>query len=220
VGARPLGLASTIVLALGIDTSTPTVSVALVDGEVVARRDVVANNAHGEVLAVLIDDVLRSAGATTAQLGAIGVGLGPGPFTGLRVGIVTGLTMADALGVPAFGMCSLDTISDPIVAGEPYAVLTDARRRQFYWAVYDQTATRIEGPEISQPDELADYLRGRVQHIIGPVADLVRWPDAAQLAAHARACLEQGRSAEPLTPMYLRRPDAREPGPPKKVTPA
>jgi tRNA threonylcarbamoyl adenosine modification protein YeaZ len=222
MGARPLGLdplASTIVLALGIDTSTPMVSVALVESEVVARRDVLAHNAHGEVLAAVVAEVFRAAGRSVRELDAIGVGLGPGPFTGLRVGIVTAAAMSDAAGVPAFGMCSLDTIIDPDNA-EPYAVMTDARRRQVYWAVYDAAGSRVEGPEITAPDEVAEHLRRRVRRIIGPAAEHVRWPDAARLAAHAQACRADGRPAEPLTPMYLRRPDAREPGPPKKVTPA
>jgi tRNA threonylcarbamoyl adenosine modification protein YeaZ len=221
MGARSLGLASTIVLALGIDTSTPRVSVAVVDdGALLARRDDVVDNAHGELLAIFVDHVLREAGAATTDLRAVGVGLGPGPFTSLRVGVMTAASLGDALDIPAFGMCSLDTITDPSVAGEPYAVVTDARRRQFYWAIYDRTAARIEGPEISTPDELAGYFRDRVQRVIGPVAEVVRWPDAALVAAHAHACLRLGETPEPLTPLYLRRPDAREPGPPKKVTPA
>jgi len=208
------------VLALGIDTSTPTVSVALVRPELVARRDVHANNAHGEVLAALVDEVLRAARVAPADVGAIGVGLGPGPFTGLRVGIVTAAAMADALGVPAYGMCSLDTIRDSSTEGEPYAVMTDARRRQVYWAVYDEEGTRIEGPEINAPDELSEHLRGRVRRIIGPASDVVRWPDAGTIAAHARDCAMRAEAQTALTPMYLRRPDAREPGPPKRVTPA
>lgn len=221
MGARPLGLASTIVLALGIDTSTPMVSVAVVDGtDLVVRCEAQVNNAHGEVLATFIDEALREARAAAADLQVIGVGLGPGPFTSLRVGVVTAASMADALGVPAFGMCSLDTITDPSVVGMPYAVMTDARRRQYYWAVYDESGTRVEGPEISPPDELAQHLRGRVQLGIGPVTDLVRWPDAARLAAYANACAQQGQAPGALTPLYLRRPDAREPGARKKVTPA
>ena len=220
MGARSLGLASTIVLALGIDTSTPTVSVALVDSEVVERRDVAANNAHGEVLAALVDEVFRVTGRAVADLSTIGVGLGPGPFTGLRVGIVTAAAMADAIEIPVYGLCSLDAIADPGVVGEPYAVLTDARRRQLYWAVYDATGTRVDGPEIGEPALLTEQLRHRVRRTIGPMGELVRWPDAARLARHAQACLADGRQPDPLTPMYLRRPDAREPGPRKKVTPA
>jgi tRNA threonylcarbamoyl adenosine modification protein YeaZ len=208
------------VLALGIDTSTPMVSVALVETDVVARRDVMANNAHGEVLATLVEEVFRAAGRSVGDLAAIGVGLGPGPFTGLRVGIVTAAALSDAADVPAFGLCSLDTIVDPEDPAEPYAVMTDARRRQVYWARYDAAGKRVEGPEVSAPAELAVHLRDRVHRIIGPVTDRMCWPDAGRLASHALACLQHGQPPEALTPMYLRRPDAREPGAPKKVTPA
>jgi tRNA threonylcarbamoyl adenosine modification protein YeaZ len=220
------------VLALGIDTSTPMVSVALADDDLLlARRDELAENMHGEVLAVLVDDVFRTAGASVADLGAIGVGLGPGPFTGLRVGIMTAAAMSDALGIPAYGMCSLDTITDLSADDKLYAVVSDARRRQVYWAVYTEVGRRVEGPEISTPDDLAAHLRGRVRRLTGPAAqrlsqfsDLTigepRWPDASALAADALVHAGGGDEPTPLTPLYLRRPDAREPGPPKRVTPA
>lgn len=220
-------------LALGIDTSTPRVSVALADsGAVVARSDEIVGNGHGELLAVLIEQVFRAAACDRADLGAVGAGLGPGPFTGLRVGIVTVAAIADALGVPAFGVCSLDVVTPSSPSPEPYAVVTDARRRQVYWAVYDAGGRRTDGPEISPPGELAELLRGRVRHITGSAGpehreafadfdvDEVRWPDAGAIAMHAAACAERGDTVAPLTPLYLRRPDAREPGPPKRVTPA
>lgn len=217
-------------LALGIDTSTPMVSVAVVgDDASGARRDRLVNHRHGEVLAGFIAEVLDEAGAAPADLTAVGVGLGPGPFTGLRVGIVTAAAFSDALGISALGMCSLDTVFE--ADGEPFAVVTDARRRQVYWATYDEAGLRTEGPEIATPVELAAHLRGRVRRVTGPVgvehatafADFTvteqRWPDAAVIA---RKSVERGTlpdGATSLTPMYLRRPDAREPGPPKRVTP-
>jgi tRNA threonylcarbamoyl adenosine modification protein YeaZ len=215
------------VLALGIDTSTPMVSVAVVSGdESVVRRDRLVNNGHGEALAGLVAEVLDEARISATDLGAVVVGLGPGPFTGLRVGIVTAAALADAVGIRAYGMCSLDAVLD--VTGTPYAVVTDARRRQVYWAVYDGLGDRTDGPEISTPIELAEHLRGSVALVTGPAAadnaeafgDFVvtdqRWPDAAVIARNA-----WGRTDawSPLTPMYLRRPDARQPGPPKRVTP-
>jgi tRNA threonylcarbamoyl adenosine modification protein YeaZ len=220
------------VLVLGVDTSTSVVSVALLHEErVLARRDEPANNAHGEVLARLIDDVLRSAGKSAAELSALGVGLGPGPFTGLRVGIVTAAAMSDALSVPAYGDCSLDLIrAEPAPRGS-FAVVTDARRRQVYWAVYADIGARIEGPDLAPAAEVAEHLRGRLRDVVGPgatqyaetftgfvVAD-TRWPDAAQLASASARKLGSGAPADALLPMYLRRPDAREPGPPKPVTP-
>lgn len=225
-------LAWSLVLALGIDTSTPMVSVALVrDDEVLARRDELVHNAHGEVLAVLVADALREAGVAAADLDVLGVGLGPGPFTGLRAGIVTAAAMSDALEIPSYGMCSLDAIARPFAAdGTPFAVVTDARRRQVYWAIYSPAGDRIEGPEISTPADLAEHLRGRVGVVTGTAApDHVevfegcrlsdrRWPDSAVIAIDAMSRTRE--SPQPLTPLYLRRPDARPPGAPKKVTPA
>jgi tRNA threonylcarbamoyladenosine biosynthesis protein TsaB len=221
------------VLALGIDTSTPTVSVALVDGDrLLGRRDELVHNGHGEVLAGLIDDVCRRADASMHELAAVGVGLGPGPFTGLRVGVVTAAAMADALHLPAYGVCSLDVIDGLSAHEAPYAVVTDARRRQVYWAVYNASGERIDGPEISTATDLADHLRGRVGDIRGPAAEsyaeafegfricATTWPDAGRIARHASRQLGDDQPSEALTPLYLRRPDAREPGPPKRVTPA
>jgi tRNA threonylcarbamoyl adenosine modification protein YeaZ len=221
------------VLALGIDTSTPTVSVALVDNErVLDRRDLLVDNGHGEVLAMLVGAVLRAAGVAAADLSTIGVGLGPGPFTGLRVGIVTAAAMSDALNVAAYGQCSLDVVgAEHVLDGRPFAVVTDARRRQTYWAVYGEAGERVEGPDIAPPGDVADRLRGRVRDVVGPgaaqyaaaFADFdvaaARWPDAARLAQAAIRSLASREAVKPLLPMYLRRPDAREPGPPKPVTP-
>jgi tRNA threonylcarbamoyl adenosine modification protein YeaZ len=218
------------VLALGIDTSTPMVSVAVVgNGTPGARRDRLVNNGHGEALAGLVAEVLAEVGVVGPDIAVVGVGLGPGPFTGLRVGVVTAAAFSAALGIPAFGMCSLDAVF--AADGQPYAVVTDARRRQVYWAAYDGAGQRTDGPEISAPDELAEHLRGRVGRLTGPApvdhsdvfAEFVvtgqRWPDAAVIAGNALERKMQQEAPAPLKPMYLRRPDAREPGPPKRVTP-
>lgn len=233
-------------LALGIDTATPMVSVSLVQYDVpvttgpvitrppraVARQDRLVHNAHGEVLAGLIAAVLAEAAYGPGDLDTIGVGLGPGPFTGLRAGIVTAAAMSDALGVPAYGMCSLDAIALPFAMDEnPFVVVTDARRRQVYWAVYSEMGTRIEGPDISEPADLAAHLRGRIDEVTGSVTSdhreafagfhvsEPRWPDSAVIASRAVSRRARDESPTPLTPMYLRRPDARPPRAPKKVTP-
>ena len=235
-------------LALGIDTSTPMVSVALVDKEplprsdgpiltsppvLVARCDQLVDNQHGELLAALIDEIFKAAGASMADLGAIGVGLGPGPFTGLRVGIVTAAAISDSLGIPAYGRCSLDVVGkDHSMDEGPFVVVSDARRRQLYWAVYNEVGGREEGPEIGFPQDIAEHVRGRADEVAGPASTLYadafegfriaapRWPDAESIAQHAWFPGQAGRASDPLTPLYLRRPDAREPGPPKRVTPA
>ena len=91
--------------------------------------------------------MLADAGARPRDLAAIVAGLGPGPFTGLRVGLVTAATMGQVLGIPTYGVCSLDAHRLPGGAGAPVLVATDARRKEIYWAVYDDGGQRIVGPE-------------------------------------------------------------------------
>jgi tRNA threonylcarbamoyl adenosine modification protein YeaZ len=212
------------VLILGLDTSTPAVSVALVDlGRGPLTESVVVDaRRHGELLADGIRGVLREAGADRRDLGAIAVGLGPGPFTGLRVGVVTAATLSDALQIPAYGTCSLDGLG----TGARVA-MTDARRREVYWARYDERGSRVSGPHVSKPADLVDDLRG--VPVVGDgaqlyaevfagldVRDQPRYPSAALIVDVVAPRI--GSTPEPLVPLYLRRPDAEQPGPPKKVT--
>ena len=92
--------------------------------------------AHGELLAPGIEWVLAEGGVRPADLTAIVAGLGPGPFTGLRVGLVTAASMGQALAVPTYGVCSLDGIG--ALTSDVTLVATDARRKEVYWAVYDR----------------------------------------------------------------------------------
>jgi tRNA threonylcarbamoyl adenosine modification protein YeaZ len=229
------------VLVLTLDTSTPAVTAAVSRvsasggmAEPLAGRSEVATNRHGELLSPMIEAVLDEAGVAPRELAAIGVGLGPGPFTGLRVGIMTAAAMGDALGIPVYGECSLDVISERLPSeGSSVAVLTDARRRQVYWAAYTPTGARSAGPDVSAPAELAAQLAGRVTHVAGAGALLYRehftaftviepagYPDAAALANLVAGKVRQRRPADDLRPLYLRRPDATPPGRPKQVTPA
>lgn len=219
-----------------MDTSTPAVSVALVssDGTTCVDRCVIEANRHGELLAPMISETLRAAGVGPRELSAIGVGLGPGPFTGLRVGVMTAKTMSDALGVPAHGACSLDLVADQHRGGgDSFVVLSDARRRQVYWALYDGGGQRLAGPELGRPDAVAELLRGRATVVTGAAGQLYaeafagfetadggQYPSAVALARRVTAGVQAGEPAADLTPIYLRRPDAQPPGPPKRVTPA
>jgi tRNA threonylcarbamoyl adenosine modification protein YeaZ len=226
------------VLVLALDSSTPRVTVALVDvaddgsTRVVAAHADDAGNRHGELLAPAIGAVLATAGATPEDLGAIACGVGPGPFTGLRVGIVTAASIADGLELPAYGVCSLDALAAAHHDGGRLLAVTDARRKQVYWAAYDEQGRRTEGPDVTAPGELAVAMRGRVDRVVG--AGAVQWVDAlAGLAidgsdpwprAGVVATLAAARAAakapgEQLTPMYLRRPDAQPPAGLKRVTP-
>jgi tRNA threonylcarbamoyl adenosine modification protein YeaZ len=187
---------------------------------------------HGELLAPLIQQAFDRWGARPGQLDAVVVGLGPGPFTSLRVGIVTAATLAAVLGVPCHGVCSLDGIGAATtgLAG----VATDARRREVFWAVY-RDGRRIAGPAVDLPAQAAELLRARrVERVTGPgtalypgafagfdtgeACDLPDYPSPALLAALAAPDLFTGREPEPLTPIYLRRPDVAEPHPAKAVS--
>jgi tRNA threonylcarbamoyl adenosine modification protein YeaZ len=210
------------VLVLGLDTSSPAVSAALVrlsagGSEVVAESVVVDAKRHGELLAQGVKTVLAG-----ARPDAVVVGLGPGPFTGLRVGLMTGAAMADALGIPAYGVCSLDGLAP--AAGDA-VVVTDARRKEVYWARY-AAGERVEGPAVEKPADLAARLgtgrlvgAGAALHPFeGFTVEEPLYPSAVALVLRAADRVLSGTPSEPLTPLYLRRPDAVEPGATKKVT--
>src|SRR3954470_24162455 len=141
---------------LAIDTSSPAVTAGVVtvgpEVALAAVRAPLAARGHGELLASSLADCLADAGIRPDQVGAVVAGTGPGPYTGLRVGLVTAAAFADARGIPAYGVCSLDAIVSP---GEGHSiVVTDARRREVYWARYDEQAERIDGPNVSAPADV------------------------------------------------------------------
>lgn len=210
---------------LVLDTSSAAVTAAVVrveDGvELVAEHVTINSRGHGELLAPEIAAVLAEAGLTVGDLGAVVVGTGPGPFTGLRVGLVTAAVLGDTLGIPTYGVCSLDGIAR---AGESLLVATDARRREVYWARYVD-GLRVEGPAVSYPADLvapgpvagagarlyADVLGGELLDRDHPAA--------LELARVALDRIRSGAPSDPLTPLYLRRPDAEVPNAPKAATP-
>jgi len=134
------------VLVLAFDTATPAVTVAVADaGRVLAQETTVDARRQGELLAVSIEKVLAAAGVAGTDLDAIVSGAGPGPYTGLRVGLVTARVLGSALGVSACGICTLDVIAAdavPAAAGREFLVATDARRREVYWARYSPCRPR------------------------------------------------------------------------------
>jgi tRNA threonylcarbamoyl adenosine modification protein YeaZ len=213
------------VLLLGLDTATPAVTVALHDGDhPLAQLVAVDAHRHAELLAPAIAKVIADAGAERGDLTGIAVGVGPGPYTGLRVGIVSAKVLGAALGIPAYGVCSLDVIAADAECDGPFLVATDARRRELYWAEYDESGRR-SGPDVGAPAsiprrELPAAGEGPVLYPEflpngrGPV-----YPAAATLCRVVIAELAAGRGGLlPAEPLYLRRPDAREPGAPKRVT--
>ena len=212
------------VLLLAVDTATPAVTVALHDGsQVIAEESAVDARRHGELLAIAIAEVLRSAGAGRADLTHVAVGTGPGPYTGLRAGLVTAMVLASALDIPADGICSLDVIAAAADTEGDFLVATDARRREVYWARYDRNGAGGTDPASASPQSCRPVLpvagEGAVLYPeLGSTPLLPRFPSAGQLAMLAVARVAAGQPPEPPEPLYLRRPDAREPGPPKRVT--
>jgi tRNA threonylcarbamoyl adenosine modification protein YeaZ len=201
---------------LAIDTATPAVTAAIVslDGvEVLAERVTIDARAHAEQLTPNVLGALADAGRSVNDLGAVVVGCGPGPFTGLRVGMASAAAYGHALGVPVYGVCSLDAIGIETAAtsGE-VLVVTDARRREVYWARYCD-GVRIDGPAVDAPADVpadADAVAGSPEH--AALFDLPRlspvYPTAAGLV---RAVADWTTAPAPLVPLYLRRPDAKPP---------
>lgn len=217
---------------LALDTSTPAVTAGVVDlrpdGDVRELSAVVTVNAraHGELLTPHLLDAVDQAGLSLADIEAVVCGAGPGPFTGLRAGMVTSAALAHARGIPAYPVCSLDAIAAAAGAGGELLVVTDARRREVYWARYDATGARVAGPSVDYPVDVdaagAVRAAGHGLEVYPEMFGLPqvepRYPTPRGLVLAAREALLAGAEPAPLAPLYLRRPDAREPGERKRVT--
>lgn len=233
-------------LVLALDTSTPSVTAAvvtvrrpheLIDSggellEVKAERIVLDGRAHVEQLMPSASAVLAEIGARPADLDAIVVGLGPGPFTGLRVGIATAAALGDALDLPVHGVPSHDGFAAAVVtAGQvdgPFGVVTDARRKEVHLSVYAVNGKRIEGPGVHSPAAAVELLAGHgATAVTGPGAVLLGEdtlphlvPAGSPVVGLVRRSLQAlltGVVPGPLTPLYLRQPDAVEPAARKSV---
>ncbi|MBE1589992.1 tRNA (adenosine(37)-N6)-threonylcarbamoyltransferase complex dimerization subunit type 1 TsaB [Nonomuraea angiospora] len=212
-------------LVLAFDTATPAVTAALHDGgRVLAEHTTIDARRHGELLVPTIQHVLAEAGAALRDVTAVVAGSGPGPYTGLRVGLMTAQGLATTLGVPAYGICTLDAVAYGSGLAEPFLVATDARRKEVFWARYADMRTRLDGPFVDRPADVpVDGLpvvgagAGLYTEILGE-SDAPPYPYAGALAALAAERLAQGTLLDPPRPIYLRRPDAVVPGAPKRVT--
>jgi tRNA threonylcarbamoyl adenosine modification protein YeaZ len=197
-------------LVLAIDTSTPAVTAGIVaDGELLAERVSIDARAHAERITPNVLAALADAGRSMADLDAVVVGCGPGPFTGLRVGMATASAYGHALGIPVYGVCSLDAMGGQ-TRGE-VLVVTDARRREIYWARY-RDGVRLDGPAVSAP---ADIDAGSAQSVAGPPDHAAPfglpcveplYPNSVGLVA---AVADWSQPPPALLPLYLRRPDAK-----------
>ena len=166
---------------LVIDTATSRTIVGMVrDGDVIWQSFHDGVTDHGNAVADLVKQAL-TAGVNPDR---VVVGMGPGPFTGLRVGIAFARAFAAARNIPVIGVCSLDAI---VVDQDEYTVAIDARRKEIYWATY-KSGKRIEGPAVNFPADVAGY-----------ILDL--YPDITRL-------VELSADQNYIEPFYLRRPDA------------
>ncbi|QJU52438.1 tRNA (adenosine(37)-N6)-threonylcarbamoyltransferase complex dimerization subunit type 1 TsaB [Herbiconiux sp. KACC 21604] len=200
---------------LALDTSAGT-SVAVVSGDLVlAERSTEDTMRHAEVIGELIADTLADAAIDASALTAVVAGMGPGPFTGLRVGIAAARGFAWARSLPLVPAVSHDAVAfEEWESGARGSVLvvTDARRREVYWSSYDIAdagPVRTDGPALCKPDEL-------------PYPEFTRI-DATQVSAgalgrSARRWFERGDEPEFTEPLYLRSPDVTMPGPRKRVS--
>ncbi|MBP2704823.1 tRNA (adenosine(37)-N6)-threonylcarbamoyltransferase complex dimerization subunit type 1 TsaB [Microbispora sp. RL4-1S] len=146
-------------LVLAFDTATPAVTAALHDGaRVIAESTTIDARRHGELLAPAVQQVLRAAGAELGDVTAIVAGTGPGPYTGLRVGLMTATALASTAGVPALGVCTLDALAYAAETDGPFLVATDARRKEVFWARYGDRRTRLDGPRVDRPQDLPGEL--------------------------------------------------------------
>ena len=205
-------------LVLALDTATPAVTAGVVAHggrlDVLAERVTFDARAHAERLTPNVLAALADAGLRMADLDAVVVGCGPGPFTGLRVGMATAAAYGHALGVPVHGVCSLDAIGGQ-TTGETL-VVTDARRREVYWARY-RDGVRIDGPSVNAPADVdpggARAVAGSPEHaalfglplcepssptpagLVAAVADWSARPGAVGAAVSASAGRQNARRA-------------------------
>lgn len=214
---------------LAVDTSTSAVQAALIDLDddelfLTAFRREIDGRGHVEKLAPFIEGCLADSGRVAADVEAVVAGIGPGPFTGLRVGMVTAAAFADGAGIPVYGVCSLDGIGGN-TRGRALAA-TDARRKEIYWAVYEDGVREGE-PQVSKPADVPDWVSktGGADYAIGEgaskYAEVLKvpaetepvYPDLVKLVELAAPRLLAGAPSEQLTPLYLRRPDAQPAAP-------
>lgn len=201
--------------------------------QLLAERTVTDAFGHAEHLMPLVRGVLDESTHTIGEISAVVVGIGPGPFTGLRVGMVTAAALGDARDIPVHGVPSHDAMARAAMGTGDFLVVTDARRREVYVSAYRENGARVYGPAVIAPAALPELV---AEHGLspewltgagaGPASEAlglpVREPGGSvseSLVACAVGPLLTAAVPGPLTPLYLRRPDAAEPTAPKPVLP-
>ena len=203
---------------LAIDTSAGT-SVAVVDRDagVLAERSSPDTRGHAEVVGRFIRECLDASGVSVTALSGVAVGMGPGPFTGLRVGIAAARAFAFGAGKPVVPVVSHDAIAFGLV--EPTLVVTDARRREIYWSAYagsDEVGLplRDAGPALCKPAELAVVVPGFAGYLRLDAVTV----SAASVGLLAESLYLHGRAFAGEEALYLRSPDVTMSAGPKRVS--
>lgn len=214
---------------LALDTSATASAALMRDDQIIAHRATDSQRNHSEVLAQFVAQVFDTAQLDPTVPGtvdAVLVGVGPGPFTGLRAGIITAQTLAHIWGTPIHGVLSLDALAHRVApeafrtGAQEFVVATDARRKEVYWAHYDNIAgqpQRLHGPFVTDPAEVTQlpvYGAGAglyPEALYGMTGFTSAVPDAKDIAAYGAVALRRGRGLLPVEPQYLRGHDAKIP---------
>jgi tRNA threonylcarbamoyladenosine biosynthesis protein TsaB len=221
------------VLILGVETATEQVSIALGGHEgVIGLFEVARGRRHAEILTPAIEFVCAQADIGLDELGLVAVDVGPGLFTGMRVGLAAGKALAMALRVPMIGISSLDLLAFPHRRSDRVVVpVIDARKGEVFYAMYRQVpggVQQVVAPRVGPVDELVADLLARSQEALCVGNGALRYreqirdgfhcevaddahPSAGPLVqlAHARALREEWVSPSEIRPVYLRQPDAQ-----------
>jgi tRNA threonylcarbamoyladenosine biosynthesis protein TsaB len=192
---------------IAVDTSTELSSIALVDsGTVISMASHTDARGHVEAIGTLFAELEFDVNLLPDL---IACGVGPGPYTGLRVGIAFAQGLSAAWSVPVVGVCSLDAVANAIIRqglvtpGSEFMAATDARRKEFYWAKFNGSGKRVSGPNV----DLTEIVRGLALEVEIPLVTQVL-PHAIDIAA----CASRGDHVD-VTPMYLREADAKPSAP-------
>lgn len=205
---------------LGIDTSlATTVGVVTADGEILAEESTTDALGHAEAIGTLLARALAHA----PHLTHVAAGMGPGPFTGLRIGIAAARAFALGRGIPVVSVVSHDAIAlermlrDPFADLPRFAIVTDARRREYAYSVYDGIdddglPRRTAGPALAGRDEVDAVLAG-----LGAARVDAHAASGAMVALLAARAVAAGREIGPHDALYLRSPDVAPPAARKRV---
>ena len=208
-------------LLLAIDTAGVACSVAILDtetDEIVSSLSENLGRGHAERLMAMIDEVLAARQVELKQIGRIAVGIGPGSFTGIRVGVAAARGFALALNIPVVGVTTLSVLAEMAparVADQKLAVVIDAKRDEVFCQSFDASGEPLDDPHVLSVDDLKSVAYDPSVQLFGSGAELIKPSDEATVPDHysIEALARLGAKASPVSdkasPLYLRGPDAK-----------